>query len=155
MRYADDLHPGDVIELGSWTFTREDIVAFGEAWDPLPHHIDEAAAERGPFGGLIASGIHSLAALQRLQILGFYRDSAIIAGRGMKDMRLHKPVRPGSTVYGRLRVTDVRARRDGHALVATEAVLDDQDGDRVLSLAGEAVMARRPGHHRLPVRNGV
>ncbi|WP_420842188.1 MaoC/PaaZ C-terminal domain-containing protein [Glutamicibacter nicotianae] len=36
---------------------------FAVQWDPQRFHIDEEFAQQGHFGGIIASGIHSLAIL--------------------------------------------------------------------------------------------
>jgi acyl dehydratase len=47
---------GTRAELGSYTFTAEEIIRFARKFDPQPFHIDEEAAKSGPFGGLIASG---------------------------------------------------------------------------------------------------
>ncbi|HEY6032296.1 MAG TPA: MaoC/PaaZ C-terminal domain-containing protein [Gaiellaceae bacterium] len=56
MRHWEDFEAGQVYELGTRTVTREEIVAFAREFDPQPFHLDEEAAARGPFGGLIASG---------------------------------------------------------------------------------------------------
>ncbi|MER5538912.1 MaoC/PaaZ C-terminal domain-containing protein [Streptomyces mirabilis] len=92
--YAEDLESGAVIDLGHVKVSRQDILGFGKRWDPLPMHTDEKAAAAGPFGGLIASVIHTLAMFQRLQVNGFFARTAIIAGRGMESMHCpHRCVR--------------------------------------------------------------
>uniref|UniRef100_UPI0027D23672 MaoC/PaaZ C-terminal domain-containing protein n=1 Tax=Escherichia coli TaxID=562 RepID=UPI0027D23672 len=55
----DDVVIGVREELGSHTFTAEAIIAFARKYDPQPFHIDEEAARRSHFGGLIASGWHT------------------------------------------------------------------------------------------------
>jgi acyl dehydratase len=55
-----------VQETGSVTVTREEILAFGREFDPQPFHVDEDAARRSPYGGLIASGWHTAALSMRL-----------------------------------------------------------------------------------------
>ncbi len=40
MRYFEDFTPGQVIELGSRTITREEIIAFAREFDPQPFHLD-------------------------------------------------------------------------------------------------------------------
>ncbi len=44
--YFEDFKVGQVIELGSCTVTKEEIIAFARDFDPQPFHIDEEAAER-------------------------------------------------------------------------------------------------------------
>ena len=59
MRYFEDFKPGDVIELGSRTISKESILAFAREFDPQPFHTDEEAAKRSIYGGLLASGWHT------------------------------------------------------------------------------------------------
>lgn len=61
MRMAE-LYPfGETVEIGSLTFTAEDIVRFARDFDPQPFHLDEELARQALFGGLCASGWHSSA----------------------------------------------------------------------------------------------
>ena len=57
--YFDDLEIGYRAELGSHTFTAEEIVAFAKRWDPQPFHVDAEKAKHTLFGSLCASGWHS------------------------------------------------------------------------------------------------
>jgi len=142
--YADDLSAGDVYELGSYTPTREEVMSFAEAWDPQFFHIDQGAAERGLFGGLIAGGIHTMAVFQRLSVADFWGKSATIAARGIRDVRFIKPMRPDITVAGRLVVDEVAHRAAGRSLVSVSGSLRDESGASVLSLSLDAYIARRP-----------
>ena len=56
MRYAE-LEPGRVIDAGPYEVTEDEILSFAAAYDTQWFHTDPAAAQAGPFGGLIASGI--------------------------------------------------------------------------------------------------
>lgn len=80
--YADDLQPGQRHELGIHTVSESELVDFASQWDPQAFHVDRAAAESGAFGGLIASGIHSLAIAQRLAVSSVLTSWSVIAGRG-------------------------------------------------------------------------
>lgn len=143
LMYAEDLTAGTSIELGYWDVGLEDILAFARQWDPLPIHIDVAAAEAGPHGGIIASGLHTMAIMQRLNVTGFLSRVAIIAGRSSNEMRFPAPVRPGSRLHGRQTVDSVTLRESGRAVVATTATMVDQTGTMVLSLSGDMVVAQR------------
>jgi len=59
MRYFEDFKPGEVIELGSRTITKEGIIAFAKEFDPQAFHVDEEAAKHTIYGGLLASGWHT------------------------------------------------------------------------------------------------
>ena len=42
--YFEDFKVGQVIELGSCTVSKEEIISFARRFDPQPFHIDEIAA---------------------------------------------------------------------------------------------------------------
>jgi hypothetical protein len=71
MIYAEDLHVGQEFEFGSMTLSEQDILDFARQWDPLRIHTDVAYAKEGPFGQVIASGLHTLAVYQRMMVDGF------------------------------------------------------------------------------------
>ena len=146
--YADDLTVGEVFDLGSHTVTTEELVDFAAAWDPQFFHVDEEAATRGLFGGLIASGIHTMAVFQRLSVAGFWDRSATIAARGIREVRFLGPMRPGTTITGRLVIEEVRHRDAGRSLVTVSGTLDETTGKQVLAMTLEAYLARRgAGRH--------
>ncbi len=58
MRFFEDLTVGQRRNIGSFTFTAEDIKRFAAQFDPQPFHLDEEAGRNSLFGGLAASGWH-------------------------------------------------------------------------------------------------
>jgi acyl dehydratase len=143
LSYAEDLIVGSYMDLGTWDVTLDEIVAFARQWDPLPMHVDEDAAAKGPFGEIIASGIHTIAIMQRLNVEGFLGKVAVVAGRSLSNLRLPAPVRPGSRLSGRQTIDAVTPRSSGRALVTTTMTLVDQCGTLVLSMTGETVVLQR------------
>lgn len=146
--YAEDLSAGDVFDLGSYTVSPEEIVAFATQWDPQFFHVDEEAADRGLFGGLIASGLHTMAVFQRLSVAGFWARSATVAARGIRDARFVRPMRPGATLVGRLAIEEVRHRDRARSLVLVSGTLDEESGAPVLTLSLDAYLARRNDRRR-------
>ncbi|GAA4479550.1 MaoC family dehydratase [Rhodococcus olei] len=144
VKYAEDLTVGELIELGSHTVTESELVEFAGRWDPQDFHVDRAAAEQGWFGGLIASGVHSMAVLQRLSVLGVYRHLSVIGGRGLRDVRFRRPVRPGDTLTGTMRIDEVVLDDRGRGLVTSTGQLLGSDGAVVFSVVTEAYVRRRP-----------
>jgi acyl dehydratase len=65
MRMTEVCTIGDRIEIGSYTFTAEDIIRFAKRFDPQVFHIDAEAARHTLFGGLCASGWHTCAVWMR------------------------------------------------------------------------------------------
>ena len=66
--WFEDIPLGVKITLGSYTFTEENIIAFGKRYDPQPFHVDKEAALRSAYGGLIASGWHTAAVWMKLMM---------------------------------------------------------------------------------------
>lgn len=140
--YADDLHPGDWLELGPYALDEEAILDFGRQWDPLPIHVDPVAAAASPFGSLIASGVHTMAIYSLLASSGFRGRLALVAGKGIDRMRLPHPVRADSVLALRVEIIEVRAGSK-HADVHTRGVMTDQNGQVVLDLASILVVSVR------------
>jgi acyl dehydratase len=108
-RYFEDYVPGSTYEYGSVEVDEASIIAFAQAFDPQPIHIDPKAAAEGPFGGLIASGWHTTGLMTRLFVDNYLSSVASLGGPGADEVRFLQPVRPGDTL--RLRVTVLEARR--------------------------------------------
>jgi len=115
--------PGARIALGDHHVTREEIVAFAARWDPQPFHLSEELAAATPLGELVASGVHVLAVFQRLACIGFFREAPIVAGRGFDALRLHRPVRPGTTLTGSLVIERLDLRPDGRRELTAQGML--------------------------------
>ncbi len=141
---ADDLHSGYLIRLGEMTLSEDEIVDFASAWDPQWFHTDPAAAATGHHGGVIASGIHTLAVLQKLSVEAFYSRAAVIAGRGFDRLRFTAPVRPGDTLRGSVTVTEV-SLDETRGRVGMDIEMHDQDARTVLTATMTVFLWRR-GH---------
>ena len=59
--YFEDFTVGREFRTDGATVTESQILDFALAFDPQPFHMDLEAAKRSMFGGLIASGFHSMA----------------------------------------------------------------------------------------------
>ncbi|WP_371661846.1 MaoC/PaaZ C-terminal domain-containing protein [Streptomyces sp. NBC_00280] len=142
--YAEDLRPGAVFDLGSAKVSKEEILGFGRRFDPLPLHTDEDAAAASRFRGLIASGFHTVAVLQRLLVDAVLSRAAVIAGREISSLRMRAPVRPGDVLRGTMEILEVRPRDDGTAVVRSRGALTNGSGTLVLELQGETLWEHRP-----------
>jgi acyl dehydratase len=141
--HADDLTPGQEIPFGSWTLSEQDILDYARVWDPLPMHTDPAWAATGPFGGVIASGLQTIAVYQRLIVDALWANATGKAGRGF-NLKFLAPVRPGTTLTGAAEVVAVNARPErGDALVQLTSRLWDDVGTVVLELKADVIMTLR------------
>lgn len=108
---ARDLTSGAEFDLGVFSLSAEEIVAFAERYDPQPFHLDPVAATTGPFGGLVASGWHTAARVMRQLVDGLLSDSASEGSPGVDELRWPAPVRPGDRIHVRARVVSARPSR--------------------------------------------
>ncbi|UTT51106.1 MULTISPECIES: MaoC/PaaZ C-terminal domain-containing protein [Rhodococcus] len=143
LKYAEDLTIGHDFSLGSHTVTEAELVDFATRWDRQWFHIDKQAAGHGPFGGLIASGLHTLAILQRLTVESAGRHWATIAGRGIRDVRFRSPVRPGDVLTGNVVISDIVFDNRGRALVTTDCRVVNGEGQVVLTVLIDAYLHAR------------
>lgn len=104
--WFEELDFGHVMETNGATVTEDAILRYALEWDPQPFHLDREAAAASAFGGLVASGLHTLNIAYRLFYdSGCLRDT-VIAGVGLGAMRFPRPVRPGDTLRVRATVTE-------------------------------------------------
>ncbi len=61
MKYFEDYEVGQSFVHGAYELRAEEIMAFARQYDPQPFHLDMAAASSSVFGGLTASGFHTVA----------------------------------------------------------------------------------------------
>lgn len=142
--YAEDLRVGQIMELSSYTVSEQEIVDFATQWDPQWFHTDKEAAESGVFGGLIGSGVHTLAICQKLVVASIYDRWNVIAGKSMRDVQFLRPLRPGDTLSGTLTVDDVVLDKRSRGLVTTTAELVDAQGNRMFQVVTDAYLHCRP-----------
>jgi acyl dehydratase len=153
MLWFEDIAIGTKRDLGTYTFTADEIIAFAKKYDPQIFHIDPEAAKKTMFGGLIASGWHTAAIWMKLAIAD--RERARREGQtlgrsgvspGFEDMRWIKPVRPGMTLrYASetIEKIELKSRKDV-GLVKTRNEATDENGERVFSFIGKGFVQRRP-----------
>ncbi len=146
-RWFEDYVPGSVFEFGHTRLSEQEIIAFARDYDPQVIHIDPAESATGPFGGLIASGIHTIAACMRLYVDHYVSQVASLASPGLDEIRWPRPVRPGDRLSIRVTVSDARVSRSrpDRGLVHSFVEALNQDDAIVLSFVAMNFFARRPG----------
>lgn len=118
-RWFEDIRAGDNFELGAHTFSLEEVVRFAKAYDPQYFHTDIANAQHSHFGGIVASGWHTVSVGHRKMVDALDAESARLRdlgqepgvsgpSPGVNSMVFKAPVRPGDTVSYRLTITGKR-----------------------------------------------
>lgn len=143
--HFEDLDTETRFDLGEATLTEAEIVDFAERFDPHPFHVDPDVGDDSPFGGLVASGLHTYCVCNRLATDALFGELAFLGGMGVEELRWHRPVRPGDTLTGTTGVVDRRASEShperGYADLYTEGV--NADGERVISWTALGMVRRR------------
>ena len=158
MRYFDDINVGDRMELGTHTFTADDIKTFAAQYDPQAFHMDEDAAAKSHFGALCASGWHTIAVWMRLRVLYGRREDGERAARGeviaklgpspgFRELKWLRPVYAGDAITFASEIAEKRASqsRPGWGLVFARNTGTNQKGELVMSFIGSGFVERRPG----------
>lgn len=108
-RWYENIVEGEEFPLGAHTFTQAEIIRFGKAYDPQYFHIDAKAAKKSHFGGLVASGWHTVSVGHRMMVDALAADDERqraageepgVAGPspGVNSMDFRAPVRPGDKI---------------------------------------------------------
>ncbi len=110
-RYFENFKVGDRFESKVKMISADEIVEFATQFDPQPFHTDSEAARQTVFGGLIASGFHTMAFGFRLMWdTGIFADCSM-GSPGMDEIRWRRPVRPGDALRTITDITGLRASR--------------------------------------------
>jgi acyl dehydratase len=144
-RYFDDFSPGDRFVSKGVTFTEADIISFALRYDPQPFHIDVEAAAQSPYGGLIASGFHTLSQSFRMMLQeGVFSESSM-GSPGMDELRWLAPVRPGDTLRMEGEVAEVRpsSSKPDRGILKMDYRAVNQRGETVMTLKVMHLLRRR------------
>lgn len=143
--FWDDIDVGQVFELGPKTVERDEIVSFARQYDPQPFHVDEQAAGRSIYGGIIASGWQTAAIAQRMLVDGFLRRAASLGSPGVESLRWRKPVRPGDRLTLRLRVVakSPSSKHDDWGSIDVDHTITNGTGETVMTYRARVMLARR------------
>lgn len=143
--YFEDVEVGTTVSCGSVTVSEAELRDYAERFDPLPIHTDPDAAAESRFGGLIASGFHTLSLAARLVAEEIRSERAIVAGMGLDDVRWHAPVRPGDTLSVEYEVLDAHvSESDPSTGIVHELItVRNGEGETVLSFEDYELVERR------------
>ncbi|HYC41428.1 MAG TPA: MaoC family dehydratase [Noviherbaspirillum sp.] len=144
--YFEDFEPGKTIEVGSRTVSEEEIIEFATKYDPQPFHVDQDAAGKSIYGGIIASGWHTCGMIMRLMVDGLLKEAASLGSPGVDEIRWIKPVRGGDTLHVTTTPLEVKpsASKPDRGVVVTLWEAKNQHGEVVATIKGMGMFGRRP-----------
>jgi len=145
-RYLEDVSPGDRFPAGSVEVSEAECIAFAQAYDPQPMHLDAEAAARTRFKGIIASGWHTAALVMRRVALARPLGDTQVLGMGVENLRWHLPVRPGDTLHVDMEVVSVAPSDSNprYGIVKFLITTRNQRGETVMTHSPICWVPRRP-----------
>jgi acyl dehydratase len=160
-RWFEDIAIDEVFPLGAHDFTEAEIIRFGRLYDPQYFHVDPSAAKHSHFGGLVASGWHTVAVGHRRMVDALFAEEERLLGLGKEPgvsgpspgvnrMDFKAPVRPGDSITYTLVVTGKRlsASIPGWGLLFNTLEAHNQRGELVYH--AELVSFSKLRDHRMP-----
>jgi len=144
--YYEDISIGSVELTDELAADRAEMVAYANANDPYPIHLDRAAAQAAGFDDVIASFGYTVSLymrlMHRLDIVKF--TSAAFGGAVGWDVSFGTAVLPGDALRMRQTVLDKRLTSSGNrGLVTSQNELLTQRDDVAVSIAAKWLVATR------------
>ena len=151
--FFDELEVSDTYRLGSTRISRASSLAFAKVFDPFYFHINEEAAKRSIFGGLIVSGLQTLSAVHALSIEGgFLCEDSIVCGAGIDESRFLRPVRPDDTLSVTTEIMELKPPRGsgGHGIARLKYWVSNQNDELVATFIDNHVVKLKSNADPLP-----
>lgn len=144
--YFEDFTVGREFHTDGATVTESQILDFALAFDPQPFHMDLEAAKQSMFGGLIASGFHSMALTFRLFAQTRALAACSLGSPGVDELRWLKPVRPGDTLRATVQVVEQRpsGSKPDRGIIRLHWTALNQRSEPVLTMTSMQLVRRRP-----------
>jgi acyl dehydratase len=152
--FFEDFKPGDRFESRAFTVTEALIVEFGRVYDSQIFHTNAEAAKTTVYGGLIASGLQTIALTFKLFLETGALAAASLGSPGLDEIRWRTPVRPGDTLRVVAEVVEARpsTSKPDRGLVRLRYTTYNQRDETVMSLIGNQLLRRRPPRAEEPTR---
>jgi acyl dehydratase len=144
IRSLDELSVGQEFDFGNMVMPLEEMLDFARRYDPQPFHVDPGRAAAGPFGGIIASGMLTLAAAFGHMIRTGFLEQVSMGGAGM-ELRWPAPVRPGDEIAVTARVEELipsRSKPDRGVAKFRYTGTRTSDGAVVLEVLATQILKR-------------
>jgi len=144
-RYFEDYAAGHRYEFGVITVSEQEIIEFASQYDPQYFHIDPVKAAACEFGGIIASGFHTVSLAMRLFADHYLSHVASLASPGVDEIRWPRPLRPGDTLRVRIAILEARPSRSkpDRGIVRSRVEALNQRDELVLSMTVVSILASR------------
>ncbi|HEU5197396.1 MAG TPA: MaoC family dehydratase [Methylomirabilota bacterium] len=144
--YFEDFKLGDRFESAALTLTEARMLEYARFYDPQPFHTDPRAARATVYGGLIASGMQTIAIGFKLFLETGVLATCSLGSPGLDEIRWKAPVRPGDTLRVVAEVLETRpsSSKPDRGIVRILFTTLNQRGETVTTFIGNQLCRRRP-----------
>ena len=145
-RYIEEFTQGEVFRSKPWRITQQEIIEFASKFDPQPFHTDPVAAQDSIFGGLIASGFHSIAAAFRVfWDMGMFEGTSL-GGPGADYVKWLRPIRPDQDLILEIIVKSARKsnKNPDRGVLSAQFLIYDSDNEIACDSVVVAFIRARP-----------
>ncbi len=141
--YLEDLCVGMKLPGGPMKIGEGDVIAFAKQFDPQPFHLDPEAAKNSVFGGLAASGWHTMALTMRMIVEGMPLAGGVIGFGG--EISWPRATRPGDELSVECEVIEITPSRSKptQAVATLRTVTKNQNGEAVQILTSKNLVYKR------------
>ena len=144
-RYFEDIPVGLTFETGTHVMSAASIVAFAEAYDPQPFHLDPKAAKASLFRAHVASGWHTASVTMKLMVESGVFGATGMIGLGVENLRWTQPVFAGDVLYARVEVIERTPSENGRRGVVRNAVTTlNAKNEPVMTMTTAMLVPARP-----------
>ena len=143
--HYEDFHEGQVIDLGQYHVSADEIIDYAREFDPQDFHLNEEAGKSSVLGGLAASGWQVCAILVRMLTDAYAGKSAAMGSKGMDEVKWLKPVYAGETLTGHMTLLKKRvsSKRPEMGILSCRWELFNTQGEKKADMVGVSFMRVR------------
>tara|TARA_B100001093_G_scaffold152816_1_gene145565 strand:- start:753 stop:1202 length:450 start_codon:yes stop_codon:yes gene_type:complete len=133
--YFEDFKVGLSFETEATLISKEEIVDFASKYDPQLFHLDEDAANNGPFGQLTSSGFMTLGkSFTQIFKTGVY-DGTSMGAWGIDELRWTKPVYPDDLLKTKIEVLEAKrsSKNPKRGTARLKHIVTNQNNETVMT----------------------
>lgn len=132
--FYDDFTVEEKFYLEPVTVTEKEIFEFAGKYDPLPIHTNPGFAKESIYGGIIASGFHTLCTVHSKMIERKMVFEEVIGGLGIDSLQWLAPVRPNDTLSTEVEIVDkIPSSKGGRGILVYKITARNQSNQVVMT----------------------
>ncbi len=145
-RFFEDLKVGQIFFSGGIKLSQEEIMEFARNYDPQPFHVDIDYAKQFQYGGIIASGFHTMAVTMRLFVDTGFLGRSSLGSPGLESIQFVSPVRPGDVLSLSVLLESKRVSKSdpSRGVMVLDYTTTNQEDEVKLKMKGVVLMKCRP-----------